>query len=161
MDKQPVIQEVDLAISDHQIQVRSRDYSEDYCQWGDDNIAQGAIIHPGYLTFDPLTEEAFRAVVKLSLTEQFQEDPLAQRRMIIPFDVMDTDKLELLSVAERVRIELPLVQGRYALYYEICEDQEIYFQMTFVPAEEAIQARFLMDDEWGGEKDQPLVEGYR
>jgi len=159
MDKQPVIQEVDLAISDHQIQVRSRDYSEDYCQWGDDNIAQGAIIHPGYLTFDPLAEEAFRAVVKLSLTEQFQEDPLAQRRMVVPFEVLEPDKLALLSVAESVGIELPLVQSRYALYFEICQDQEIYFRMTFVPAKD-IQARFLMNDEWGGERDQPLVEGH-
>ncbi|WP_410511905.1 competence protein ComJ [Paenibacillus sp. BR2-3] len=161
MDKQPVTQEINLAISDHQIQVRSRDFNEDFCQWGNINIAQGAIIHPGYITFDPIEEEAFGAVVKLSLSDQFQEDDLAERRMVVPFDVLEPDKLELLSVAKGFRIELPLEKGRYALYFEICEDQEVYYKLTFVRTEEWVVARFLLEDEWGGEAEQPLVEGYR
>lgn len=161
MDKQCLTQEIDLAISHHQIQVRSRDYDECLCQWGDQNIEQGAIIHPGYITFDPLAEESFGAIVKLSLCDNFEEDPLAQRRMVVPFEVLEPEQLEVLSVSTKFDIELPLQSGRYALYYEVCEADEVYFRLTFVSQDEAIQACFLMDDEWGGIAKQTLVEGYR
>jgi len=156
-----VAEEVDLAISHHQIQVRSRDFREELCQWGEANIEQGAVIQPGYITFDPIAEDAFRALVKLSLSGQFQADPLALRRMVVPFQVLEPDKLELLSVPMHTAIGLPLAEGEYALYFEICGQQEIYYRMTFVPAEGEVQARFLLDDEWGGAADQPLLEGYR
>ncbi|CAH8244103.1 hypothetical protein WJ0W_001342 [Paenibacillus melissococcoides] len=57
-------------------------------------------------------------------------------------------------------IELPLEQGRcYALYYEACVGDEVYYRLTFVPEEERGQARFLMDDEWGGQAGALLAEG--
>lgn len=75
MQHTKMTQEVDLTISHHQIQVRSRDFDEDLCQWGETNIKQGVVIHPGYLTFDPIPDDAFGAWVKLALKEAFIEDP--------------------------------------------------------------------------------------
>ena len=45
--------------------------------------------------------------MKLALKEAFIEDPKAQRRMVVPFDVLDPGKLELLSVMSDAAIELP------------------------------------------------------
>ena len=97
--------------------------------------------------------------MKLALTEVFTEDPNAQRRMVVPFDVLDPGKLELLSVMSDAVIELPLQEGRYALYFEICEDEEVYYRLTFVREEEYVQARYLMNDEWGGRAGEALAEG--
>ncbi|WP_379133915.1 competence protein ComJ [Paenibacillus sp. sgz500958] len=160
MDMQQRSQEIELAISHSQIQVRSRDYNEDYCQWGDTNIAQGVIIQPGYITFDPLVEEAFGASVKLSVCEAFQADSRAERRMVVPFEVIDSGKLELLSVPMHAAIELPLVEGTYELYFEICQENEVYYRITFVPAKGEFEARTLLNDEWGGVEGEPLQEGY-
>ncbi|MFG1734377.1 competence protein ComJ [Paenibacillus sp. 843] len=160
MQHAKMAQEVDLTISHHQIQVRSRDFDEELCQWGETNIKQGVVIHPGYLTFDPIPGDAFGAWVKLALKEAFIEDPNAQRRMVVPFDVLDPGKLELLSVMSDAVIELPLQAGRYALYFEICEDEEVYYRFTFVHEGERVQARYLMDDEWGGKAGEALSEGY-
>ena len=44
-------------------------------------------------------------------------------------------------------------------FYEICEGDEIYYNFTLVPTKEAIAAKFLLDDPWGGIKDRPLKEG--
>lgn len=160
MTKRKLVQEADMGISHHQIQVRSRDFDEDLCQWGTINVEQGAVIHPGYVTFDPIVDGAFGAWVKVALCEQFQEDPLAQRRMVVPFDVLEADKLEVLSVPDNFLIELPLEQGRcYALYYEACVGEEVYYRLTFVPEGEGVAARFLLDDEWGGEAGAALAEG--
>ena len=38
MQHTKMTQEVDLTISHHQIQVRSRDFDEGLCQWGEINI---------------------------------------------------------------------------------------------------------------------------
>ncbi|KGE16396.1 competence protein ComJ [Paenibacillus wynnii] len=161
MDSTPVTQEVDMILSHHQLQVRSRDFNEDFCQWGDINVAQGVILHPGYITLDPLLEDTFGACVKLSLRDQFQEDGLAQRRLVVPFEVMERDRLEVLSVQKSFPIELPLENGNYALYFEIAVDKEVYCRLTFVATEERIQPKFLMNDDWGAIEDQLIVEGYR
>ncbi|MDQ0195728.1 competence protein ComJ [Paenibacillus wynnii] len=161
MDSTPVTQEVDMILSHHQLQVRSRDFNEDFCQWGDVNVVQGVIIHPGYITLDPLLEDTFGARVKLSLRDQFQEDKLAQRRLVVPFEVLESDKLEVLSVQKSYAIELPLDNGNYALYFEVAVDNEVYCRLTFVATEERVQPRFLMNDVWGALEGQLIVEGYR
>lgn len=78
----------------------------------------------------------------------------------MPFDVLDPGKLELLSVMSDAAIELPLQAARYALYFEICEDEEVYYRFTFVHEGEKVQARYLMDDEWGGKAGEALSLGY-
>ncbi|MCL6604415.1 MAG: competence protein ComJ [Paenibacillus sp.] len=159
MNPASVTQEVNITLSHHQLQIRSRDFNEDFCQWGDINVAQGVIIHPGYITLDPLQEDTFGVYVKLGLTDQFQADVLAQRRLVVPFDVLETEKLEILSVQKSFPIELPLDKRSYALYFEIGEEREVYYRLTFVPVEEKVQARFLMNDEWGGIEGHLLAEG--
>lgn len=47
----------------------------------------------------------------------------------------------------------------FLTFYEICEGDEIYYNFTLVPTKEAIDAKFLLDDPWGGTKNQPLKEG--
>ena len=110
MKSTPVTQEINMTLSHHQLQIRSRAFNEDLCQWGDVNVEQGVIIHPGYITIDPFEEGTFNALVMLSLNGVFQEDPGALRRLVVPFDVLETESLEVLSVQKSYSIELPLVK---------------------------------------------------
>lgn len=84
MTKGKLAQDANTGISYHQIQVQSRNFDEELCQWGKVNVEQGAVIHPGYVTFDPIVDGLFGAWVKLALCERFEADPLAQRRMVVP-----------------------------------------------------------------------------
>jgi len=161
MDTFLITQEIEMVLSHHQLQVRSRGYNEDLCQWGDVNVAQGVIIHPGYVTFDPLLEDTFGARVILNLSNDYQADVLAERRLVIPFEVQEVDKLAVLSVQKTFPIQLPLEKRNYALYFEIAVDKEVYCRLTFVPVDEQVQARYLMDDDWGGVEGQFIIEGYR
>ncbi|KLU14471.1 MULTISPECIES: competence protein ComJ [Xenorhabdus] len=152
-------QTVDLLISHNQIQIRSRPFDESLCQWGKENVNQGVVIHKDYIVFDPLPDDAFGANIHLILAPNFNIDPLSQRCMIVPFYVTDKDKLEIASVSEKFKIKLDLKEQYYSLYYEICEDEEIFYKFTFVPSESVAKAKYLLDDPWGGEKDKVLLEG--
>ena len=154
-------QKIQLNISHHQIQVRSRAFDENLCQWGDGNVEQGAIIHPSYVTFDPLLEGNFKAEVWLALKEQFTLDRYTQRCFVVPFEVLERDKLEVLSVGTVMPIQLSLQEkSLYDLYYEVCEEENTFYKLTFVPTLVKIRAMVLQDDDWGGERNRNLKEGY-
>lgn len=153
-------QMVDLLISHNQILVRSRAYSEKLSQWGKENIEQGAVIHKDYVIFDPLPEEAFGANVFLKLTDNFVMDENTQRCIVTPFYITDSNNVEVASVAEQFKINIKFDTSLYDLYYEICEDDEVFYKFTFVPAEIPTVAKYLMDDPWGGEKDKALKLGF-
>ena len=153
-------QMIDLLISHNQILVRSRDYSEKLSQWGKENIEQGAVIHKDYVIFDPLPEEAFGANVFLKLTDNFVMDENTQRCIVTPFYITDSNNVEVASAAEQFKINIKFDTSLYDLYYEICEDDEVFYKFTFVPAEKPIVARYLIDDPWGGEKDKVLKLGF-
>ncbi|MHA0855420.1 competence protein ComJ [Paenibacillus sp. CMAA1364] len=154
-------QKVQLQISHHQIQVRSRVFDEAACQWGNGNIEQGVIIHPGCVTFDPIFEGSQNIDIWLTLKESFGVDAHTQRCFVVPFEVIDHSELKVLSVGTALPIQLPLEQkGIYDLYYEVCEDENIYYKFTFVPTDVPIQARICLDDEWGGVAEQILQDGY-
>lgn len=152
-------QVVDLLISHSQLIVRSRAYDEASSQWGDGNIAQGALLYPDYVIFDPLPDDAFGANVYLSVTEQFIPDESSQRSIVVPFQITDKEKLEVASAMEKCSLELNLSERLYHLYYEICEGDEIFYKFTFVPADIAIIAHYLHDDPWGGTKNAVLSGG--
>ena len=153
-------QMVDLLISHHQILVRSRAYSEKLSQWGKENIEQGAVIHEDYVIFDPLPEEAFGANVFLKLTNNFVMDENTQRCIVTPFYINNSNNVEVASAAEKFKINIEFDTSLYDLYYEICEDDEVFYKFTFVPAEKPIVARYLIDDPWGGEKNKALKFGF-
>ncbi|WP_239515026.1 competence protein ComJ, partial [Enterobacter ludwigii] len=64
-------QVADLLVSHGQIVLRSRAFDETVSRWGPVNIEQGAIIHPDYVIFDPLPEDAFGANVNIRLVNDF------------------------------------------------------------------------------------------
>ncbi|MCG8708035.1 hypothetical protein JHU04_001236 [Brenneria sp. 4F2] len=154
-------QMIDLLISHSQIQVRSRAFDEKSSQWGEINIKQGAIIHEDndYLVFDPLPEDTFGANVHLILTNKFEADENAQRCIIVPFFIINKNEVKIASASEMFNVELNFEEGFYSLYYEVCEGDEVYYKLTFIPSEMPIQPMYLLDDPWGGEKDKSLVIG--
>jgi len=154
-------QSVDLLISHSQIQFRSRPLDEASSQWGKVNLAQGAVLHSDYVVFDPLPEDAFGANVNLNLTNRFTPDETAQRCIVVPFHVTDPKQVEVASASEKFNVKLDLEKRDYALYFEVCEGDEIFYKITLVPTDTKVAAKYLLDDPWGGEKDQELVEGIR
>ena len=151
-------QTVELLISHSQVVVRSRPYDEGLSQWGTGNIDQGAVLHPDYVVFDPLPEDAFGAKVHLLLADKFQKDERAARCIVAPFRVTDRAALEVASAAEKFKIDLDLPLESYDLYYEVCEGDEVFYKFTFVLGGQD-GAQYLMDDPWGGKKGQPLKAG--
>lgn len=158
----PHEQNVDLLISHHQIIVRARPFDDRLAQWGQGNADQGAVLHPDYLTFDPLPDEAFGAFVRLRLAAAFSPDPDAARSIVAPLVVEDPSAVEVASATEEFPVTLGLTPGTYDVHYEICEseeEEEIYYRFTFIPNPVPTAPRFLLDDEWGGEAGQPLYTG--
>lgn len=152
-------QSVDLLISHSQIQFRSRPFDEASSQWGKVNLEQGAVIHSEYVVFDPLPEDAFGANIHLTRATHFNLDETAQRCIVVPFRVTDPTHVEVASASEKFKVELDLENRDYALYFEVCEGDEIFYKITLVPADSPVAPKYLLDDPWGGEKDQVLVEG--
>ncbi|MBB4128129.1 hypothetical protein GGR77_003451 [Xanthomonas translucens] len=150
---------MNLLISHSQLQLRARGFDEAACRWGPRNLQQGAILHRDYVVFDPLPEEAFGAHVHLTLAAAFAPDPAAQRRMQVPFRVDVGDAVQVASAAEAFDVTLALQAGDYAVYYEVCEGDEVYYRFTLVPAAQSVAACYLLDDPWGGAQGAPLQEG--
>lgn len=119
-------QSVDLLISHSQIIFRSRPYDEASSQWGKVNVEQGAVIHSDYVVFDPLPEDAFGANVHLNVASSFNLDEASQRCIVVPFHVTDPTHVEVASAAEKFNVELDLEKRDYALYFEVCEGDEIF-----------------------------------
>ena len=125
-------QKYDLLISYSQIQVRAGDFNEQLCQWGKENIEQGAILHESYVVFDPLPDDTFGAQVIIKFNEQFVMDSNTQRGIVVPFVIPENENLVIASASELFDVHLNYVPGDYNLYYEICEGEESYYQFTFV-----------------------------
>ncbi|HDR2407767.1 TPA: hypothetical protein QCJ32_000966 [Enterobacter asburiae] len=153
------IQIVDLLISHSQILLRSSDYDEKLSQWGKGNVSQGAVLHKNYVIFDPLAEDAFGAKINIKVGNAFKLDENAQRGIAVSFFVTDPLNLQVASATEAFYLNLDLSDKNYSLFYEVCEGDEIYYNLTLVPTKEAISAKFLLDDPWGGIKGRPLKEG--
>jgi hypothetical protein len=153
------LQIVDLLISHSQILLRSRYYDEKLSQWGKGNVSQGAVLYKDYVIFDPLPEDAFGANVNIKVENVFALDKNAQRCIVVPFFITNKHKLQITSATEKFDLNIDVKHKFYSLFYEVCEGREIYYNFTLVPAKETIIARFLLDDPWGGVKDNPLKEG--
>lgn len=152
-------QTVDLLISHSQIQIRSRKFDEKLNQWGVINLEQGAIIYDDYVIFDPLPEDAFGANIHLKLANDFDMDENSQRCIVVPFRITDKESVEVASASEKFKIELSFRHELYSLYYEVCEGEEIFYKLTFVPSELPVEPKYLLDDPWGGKKNTILSTG--
>ncbi|WP_265065294.1 competence protein ComJ [Pseudomonas sp. B21-056] len=95
----------------------------------------------------------------MKLDDSFKLAPTAQRCIVVPFQVTDTSHVEIASAAEKFKVELDLEARAYALYFEVCEGDEIFYKITLVPSDSKAPAKYLLDDPWGGEKDKVLAEG--
>ncbi|WP_125106217.1 competence protein ComJ [Gulosibacter massiliensis] len=151
---------VDLLISHSQILIRARAYDENLSQWGPGNGEQGAVLHPDYLIFDPLPDEAFGAFVYLRRADSFSPDPNAARSIVAPIVVAAPSAVEVASAAEEFAVDLGLQAGNHSVFFEVCEgDEEIYYRFTLVPTATPEAPRFLLDDEWDGTAGAPLQFG--
>lgn len=152
-------QTIDLLIAYRQLSLRAQPFDEALSQWGKFNLEQGVIIHPQYVTFDPLLEGEFGAYVHLAVAACFKPDPAAQRCMVVPFYIETSACLEVASAFETVPCTLNGPTGHYALYYEICEGEEVYYRLTLVASAHEPEASYLLDDPWGGAQGTALQLG--
>lgn len=153
-------QTVDLLISHSQILVRSRGFDEELSRWGHENITQGALLHRDYLLFDPIVEDAFGANVILSICSEFKMDLGCQRCIVAPFYIADKEQVEVASAAEKFKINLPLNDELYSVYYELCEGEEVFYKFTFIPSINVVKPPYLLDDPWGGAKGKKMIAGF-
>lgn len=149
---------IDLLISHHQIHVRSVPYNDDLCVWRDVNIEQGAILHSNYLVFDPLPDDSFGANIKINVADTFQIDSTAQRCISAPFTITHRNDVEVASVSESFKVTVPLSAELYTVYFEVCEGDEIFYKITFVPTTHQHEAIYVIDDILGSEKGTILVK---
>lgn len=64
-------QQIDLEISHHQIHLRSGDFNPKNEQWSKEDIMQGAILTASHVTFDPIVDGDFAAMVTVSFQHEF------------------------------------------------------------------------------------------
>jgi len=152
-------QTVDLLISHQQIGIRSREFDDELSRWKHGNVVQGVVLHSDYVTFDPLAEGTFGANVYLRISDVFSMDSACMRGIVVPFRISGREKVVIWSIAEKFAVELDFKQDSYAVYFEACEGDEVFYKLTFVPSAEVVGAAYLKDDPWGGEKGKPLLSG--
>ncbi|ADX66776.1 MULTISPECIES: competence protein ComJ [Flavobacteriales] len=151
-------QQIDLEISHHQIHLRSGDFNPKNEQWSKEDIIQGAILTASHVTFDPIVDGDFAAMVTVSFQHEFTASKDALRIIKFPFTVVGD--LVLSSVPAEHTLLVSPEEGTYTGYFEICESEEVsevYYQFTFVSFGGEKEARFVMDDNFGGKKDELLI----
>jgi len=153
-------QSYNLLISHNQIQVRSREFDEASCKWGNKNLEQGAVIHDDYVVFDPLPDDTFGAYIDICFESIFEIDKNVQRCIMVPFLIKSKGSLVVASASEKFTVDLIYSAGKYDLYYEVCEGDEIYYRLTFVSPSVKSHPGYIIDDPWGGVKDKSLELGY-
>lgn len=149
---------IDLNISQSRLFVSTREYDDDECVWTMGNYSQGALVLPGFLMLDPLSQEAFSATVIVRQSEKFSADKRAQRCLQLPLMVEEEAELLLASAGDEEPTGMVLPVGEYTLIYEVCIANDVFYTLTLLkqPCE---QAKALKADGWGLKKDQPLQLG--
>ncbi|RXJ94532.1 hypothetical protein CRV00_06290 [Malaciobacter molluscorum] len=142
--------EVDLLISHHQVRLENRNYDDSYCQWGDINIQQGALLFEGFVSFDPIPDETFGAKVILSISDKHVIKDDVHRSIVIPFLYNKEYPLKISSALESHNISFELDDGLYQLYFDILEKDEVYYQFTLIKSNDKVMAKYLINDDFGG-----------
>lgn len=149
----------DMSISDHQITLYNAPYDTSLCQWGKANLEQGAVVHPGCVTIDPIIDEPFDAYVHVFIAETFTVSDDAQRCLRVPFNVSEPSAIFISSIPSEFKVDIPLNAGMYDVYIEICVAEELYFKYTFINSVKKSEPQFIIDDVLGAYKNQILVCG--
>lgn len=149
----------DLLISHNQIRLSSKNYDENYYQWGKKNVEQGLVLHPGLIIVDPLSEGSFGAFVNIIFTDKFTLDNNAQRAIEIPFTIFKKDELEVSSVSEAFKVNLEVPEKKVKVIYEVCVGDEIYYNFTVID-EVCDHPTPVISDGWGLEKGKKMDIGY-
>ena len=176
--------------SNNQLTVRSIPEDVELMQWSQGDLNQGVILRPNYIVLDPIADGSFDAVVIVEVGEAFRPDPNAQRILRLPFIVRNLDEAVIATTSEEYylnklgqQIDIEdetrygryylatdspiLVQGKYSLYYQICEGrppvedtdgEEIYFRFYFSKVEELKAGIALIGDDFGLTKNQIIAE---
>lgn len=152
-------QSYNLLISHNQIQVRTKEFDEELCSWGRGNLEQGVIIHDSYVVFDPLPEDTFGAYINVSFKSKFELNKETQRCIVVPFIIEQDSILSVASAGEKFNVDLVYTPGKYNLYYEVCEGDEVYYQLTFIATSVEINPKYIIDDPWGGVRGRELCIG--
>ncbi|MCL2715968.1 MAG: hypothetical protein FWD68_15680 [Alphaproteobacteria bacterium] len=97
--------------------MRSREFDDELARWGHGNVAQGAVLHSDYVTFDPLLEGCFGAVVYLRISDAFSIDGTCRRCIVAPFRISNREKLRIGSVPSEVAVLLDFKEDLYAAYF--------------------------------------------
>lgn len=154
---------IDMQISHNQIHIYSGKYEQEMAEWGNGNVDQGAILHRSHLVFDPIIQESFKAKLYFRVQLRFIENPSALRRIVANFDVIKNAGIFVSSVPGTREIGLNVASGKYDLYFEECEEDdvdEVYFVITLIHSESPSSPQYLMTDNWGGEAGRKLRTGY-
>ncbi|CCN84315.1 conserved hypothetical protein [Vibrio nigripulchritudo SFn27] len=150
----------DLLISHQQIRLENREFRDSYCEWGKENLSQGCIIHDGFVVFDPIVEGSFGANVNIKISDKFHMDHDTLRCISTHFDYSSEQPLIVSSAFEKFNINCDIQSGRYSLFFEIMEKEEVEYQFTLVPSslgkEKSI---YVIDDDFGGIRNKELKLG--
>lgn len=149
---------IDLLIGYNQIQLRTRTYSEKLTQWTEKHLEQGAILHKNYLVFDPIADGTFGASINIYETEHFVMDKNAKRCILTSIENIKKNPI-ILSSMESIELKIDNSRKKYSVYFEVCEAEEVYYNITLTPYLSGMYSKFIIDDEWGGIKDSLLILG--
>lgn len=150
-----MIKKINLQISHRQIQLYSVPFCDDNFQWDDKSLEQGVLINYGCVVFDPLGDGSYDADVFISKGESYMQDPNVVRSMVVPFYIVNKSELFLGSVIQSHLLDIELENTMYSVYFELCGDEEIYYNIKFVPDSEP-KGIYLLDDPFGGLAGQEL-----
>lgn len=148
----------DLSISGSRLRLRSRAADSGDWDWGPGNRAQGARLEHGLLLLDPLADEDFGADIILRVPARFSPDKRAQRRLQLPFALLDPAQCFLGSPTEELPLAPDLAPGDYTLFYEVCVGRDVFYVLTLLPGR-CDSARALLRDGWGLGEGQLLQPG--
>ncbi|WP_345876521.1 competence protein ComJ [Shewanella algae] len=150
----------DLLISHNQVRLENRPFSNGLCDWGKGNLAQGCIIHDGFVVFDSILEGSFGANVYLRVADNFDIDDDCVRCVQTNFLYNKSMPLKISSAFESFVVDVEIEDGNYTLYFEIVEVEEVFYRFTIVDSRGCCSgSKYLKDDDFGGVENMVVKHG--
>jgi Competence protein J (ComJ) len=105
-----------LDVSYSQVAVFDCSLNKPFNFWTDKHVAQGFAWRPGSVSFGTLEEAGPHSIAVLVTSERADVSPSAVRAIQVPFRVPDSACIEVASIADSARINVP--SQMYALRFE-------------------------------------------
>jgi hypothetical protein len=138
-----------------QIAVFDPNLQKPFNEWTSEHSRQGFSWRPLSVSFAMLIDSGNMHIDIVSNTiVEIAEDTV--RAIQVPFDVQDSGVIEIATITESMRVELP--PGKYALIFETCESkctftfipqQDVHTEILRADSEITRTTDFLMDAEPG------------